>query len=208
VTDLANIPQAFWSLGLTPIVRYRKPATVHDYLYWTQLCTRQQADNIFLIAMKECLVRAATRDTIYQVACAAGSASWSESAKQRGERLQKSESRLALEFRAASVLVGPLAEVEGSKASRMPRRRQRRGSIASSACNVRSRSSFVRVADFADSGIGRDAFLRGTSRVLFITRGKYARRPRCPPLIEVSPSRHARCKRRHILGRRQRLCGR
>ena len=89
VTDLASIPQAFWSLGLTPTGRYSKAAIVHDYLYWTQLCTRQQADNILLIAMKESLVPAATRDAIYRGVRAAGSAAWSENARQRAEGLPK-----------------------------------------------------------------------------------------------------------------------
>jgi hypothetical protein len=89
VTDLASIPQAFWSLGLSPTGRYSKAAIVHDYLYWTQLCTRRQADNILLIAMKESLVPAVTRDTIFQGVRAAGSSAWSDNAKEKAKGLPK-----------------------------------------------------------------------------------------------------------------------
>src|ERR1700728_5433719 len=53
VTDFASIPQALWSFGLSPNGLYSKAAIIHDYLYWTQLCTRLQSDNILMIAMKE-----------------------------------------------------------------------------------------------------------------------------------------------------------
>jgi len=50
VTDVASIPQAFWSFGLSAHGRYSKAAIVHDYLYWTQGCSREQADNLLMIA--------------------------------------------------------------------------------------------------------------------------------------------------------------
>lgn len=53
VTDFASIPQLFWTLGLSPYGQYSRAAIVHDYLYWTQGCTREQADNLLVIAMKE-----------------------------------------------------------------------------------------------------------------------------------------------------------
>lgn len=53
VTDFASIPQAVHSFGLGPNGRYANASIVHDYLYWTQTCTRKQADNLMAIAMKE-----------------------------------------------------------------------------------------------------------------------------------------------------------
>jgi hypothetical protein len=45
--------EVFWSADLSPNGKYSKAAIVHDYLYWTQGCTREQADNLLDIAMKE-----------------------------------------------------------------------------------------------------------------------------------------------------------
>ncbi len=86
VTDFASIPQTFWSLGLTPNSTYSRAAIVHDYLYWTQGCTRLQADNLFLIAMKESRVGTVTRDAVYQGVRLGGGASWdaNAAARQRG----------------------------------------------------------------------------------------------------------------------------
>lgn len=60
VTDFASIPELFWSTGLSPQGPYSKAAIVHDWLYWTQGCTKSQADNILVIAMKESRVSAST----------------------------------------------------------------------------------------------------------------------------------------------------
>ena len=38
------------SSGNTP---YTRAAVIHDYLYWAQPCTREQSDNLLMIAMKE-----------------------------------------------------------------------------------------------------------------------------------------------------------
>lgn len=51
VTDLASIP------GLAERIRsrvgtYNRAAIVHDWLYWTGLCSREEADRIFLKAMR------------------------------------------------------------------------------------------------------------------------------------------------------------
>src|SRR5262245_48000276 len=50
VTDLASIPRLFYTL-LRPDGVYTFPAIVHDYLYWTQIRPRQEADEIFKLAM-------------------------------------------------------------------------------------------------------------------------------------------------------------
>jgi hypothetical protein len=53
VTDFASGPKVLWSFGLSPHGKFSKAAIIHDYLYWTQGCSRQQSDVIMLIAMKE-----------------------------------------------------------------------------------------------------------------------------------------------------------
>jgi Protein of unknown function (DUF1353) len=83
VTDFASIPRAFWSFGLSPNGRYSKAAIIHDYLYWTQGCSRKQSDNILMIAMKESQVPASTRSTIYDGVRVGGGGAWKSNAGER-----------------------------------------------------------------------------------------------------------------------------
>jgi hypothetical protein len=89
VTDFASIPKAFWTFGLSPNGRYSRSAIIHDFLYWSQGCTRLEADNILLIAMKESFVPAATRDAIYQGVRLGGSSSWDANAADRARGLPR-----------------------------------------------------------------------------------------------------------------------
>ncbi|WP_425511399.1 DUF1353 domain-containing protein [Pararobbsia alpina] len=82
VTDYASIPRPLWSL-YSPHDQYSRASVIHDYLYWSQLCTRQQADNLFMIAMKESEVPKATRETVYRGVTAFGQSAWDENARQR-----------------------------------------------------------------------------------------------------------------------------
>jgi len=52
VTDLASIPPALWPV-LPPTGRYAYPAIIHDYLYWFQPCSRDQADMVLKLAMQD-----------------------------------------------------------------------------------------------------------------------------------------------------------
>ena len=98
VTDFASIPQAFWSWGLSPNGRYSKAAIIHDYLYWTQRCTRAQADNILVIAMKESSVEATTRAAIYDGVRLGGQAAWDRNAVERADGLPRILPRDAFAF--------------------------------------------------------------------------------------------------------------
>ena len=89
VTDFASIPQPFWGLGLSPNGRYSKAAIIHDYLYWAQGCTRQQSDNILVIAMKESGVGAPLRNAIYNGVRLGGEAAWTSNAGERAARLPR-----------------------------------------------------------------------------------------------------------------------
>lgn len=93
VTDLASIPQILWSFGIRPEGSYAYAAVIHDYLYWTQGHSREEADLIFLYAMEDSHVDASLRKKIYKAVRLAGGSSWENNRKnkQQGARriLQK-----------------------------------------------------------------------------------------------------------------------
>jgi hypothetical protein len=98
VTDFASIPQAFWSFGLSAHGRYSKAAIVHDYLYWTQGCSREQADNLLMIAMKESRVDTGQRIAIYEGVRLGGSQPWLNNADERQRGMIRVVPEAALGF--------------------------------------------------------------------------------------------------------------
>lgn len=88
VTDLASIPPALQSI-IQQNGPYLLPAVVHDYLYWMQACTRNQADRILLLAMIENDVGKFDRDAIYKAVRAAGSFAWAANARDRARHLPR-----------------------------------------------------------------------------------------------------------------------
>ena len=82
VTDLASIPRAFWGppLFLTPAGQYSRASIIHDYLYWTQKCTRDQADRLLVIAMKESRVSDLDEEAIYNGVHIGGEMAWNNNA--------------------------------------------------------------------------------------------------------------------------------
>jgi hypothetical protein len=89
VTDFASIPQPLWSIGLSPQGRYSKAAIIHDYLYWTQDCTKDQADNILMIAMQESGVSSTKAREIYAGVHLAGNPSWQSNKIERESKLPR-----------------------------------------------------------------------------------------------------------------------
>ena len=85
VTDFVSIPKPLQLLrGLLPTTeRYGTAALVHDYLYWTQDCTREQADNIMAIAMMDAGVPLLERRIIHEGVKQFGQAGWDENKKAR-----------------------------------------------------------------------------------------------------------------------------
>lgn len=83
VTDFASIPQSLWSLGLSPHGQYSRAAVVHDYLYWTQGCKRDQADRLLVIAMKESKVGNFDEFAIYHAVSKFGGGPWNANATER-----------------------------------------------------------------------------------------------------------------------------
>ena len=84
VTDFASIPQALQSI-IRANGPYILPAVVHDYLYWKQACTREQADRILLLGMIENQVREVHRVAIHDAVRIAGGFAWSDNARDRAD---------------------------------------------------------------------------------------------------------------------------
>ena len=83
VTDFASIPQALWTLGLSPHGQYSRAAVVHDYLYWSQGCSRAQADRLLVIAMKESSVSRFDEFLVYRGVDIGGAGPWDANAVER-----------------------------------------------------------------------------------------------------------------------------
>lgn len=49
-TDLASIPRVLWNI-MPPFGKYTGAAVIHDFLYQTQPCTKEQADHVLAEAM-------------------------------------------------------------------------------------------------------------------------------------------------------------
>ena len=64
VTDFASIPRILWAIA--PRWVHGWAAVIHDFLYWDQRMTRQEADDVFLDAMIDSAVPAWRRMIIYR----------------------------------------------------------------------------------------------------------------------------------------------
>ncbi|MGD0942576.1 MAG: DUF1353 domain-containing protein [Terracidiphilus sp.] len=80
VTDLASIPSVFWSI-LRPDGNYAYAAILHDYLYWTQIRPKDDADNILKLSMQDFHVTPWQVGTIYEAVHRGGQSSWDENKK-------------------------------------------------------------------------------------------------------------------------------
>lgn len=87
VTDLASVPRAFWQL-MRPEGRYAYAAVVHDYLYWAQDRSKEEADKIFRFAMEDSKVDATALTTLYAAVDLLGRSAWENNCKLKksGER--------------------------------------------------------------------------------------------------------------------------
>lgn len=88
VTDFASTPPALRPL-FPKLGRYIVAAIVHDYLYWNQTCTRQQADRIFEMAMEKAKVDSIRRNLMWVAVSGFGDQAWAENAKKKAEGLVK-----------------------------------------------------------------------------------------------------------------------
>lgn len=87
VTDLASVPRMLWSI-FPKTGRYAYAAIVHDYLYWTQDRTRDEADAVLAAAMEDAKVPASTVKDFNLALGVAGSKAWNDNAaaKAKGEK--------------------------------------------------------------------------------------------------------------------------
>ncbi len=82
VTDLASVPDIAEAL-LPRSGEYSNAAIIHDYLYWTQSCTREQADNLMSIAMKEARVATWKDLLIHSAVRLGGQRAWNANSERR-----------------------------------------------------------------------------------------------------------------------------
>jgi hypothetical protein len=82
VTDLASVPDIAESL-LPRAGEYSNAAIMHDYLYWTQFCTREQADNLMSIAMREAGVAVWKEVLIHSAVRLGGQNAWNANRTRR-----------------------------------------------------------------------------------------------------------------------------
>ncbi|HEX8593852.1 MAG TPA: DUF1353 domain-containing protein [Pseudomonas sp.] len=87
VTDFASVPSIFWSI-LPPDGLWAYGAVIHDYLYWDQSTTRDEADEILDACMKSFGVSRFKRLSIKTAVKLAGWAAWdgNRERKLRGEK--------------------------------------------------------------------------------------------------------------------------
>jgi hypothetical protein len=93
VTDFASIPTVFYSL-LRPDGEYAYAAVVHDYLYWTQTRSREEADHVFKMAMEDFKIDRLKLSTIYNAVRIGGGLAWTENAKLKTQ----GEKRILIRF--------------------------------------------------------------------------------------------------------------
>ncbi|MEZ3137388.1 DUF1353 domain-containing protein [Stutzerimonas kunmingensis] len=87
VTDFASIPRAFW-IALPTDGEYAYAAVIHDYLYWAQTTSREEADLVLKYAMEDFGISKTKISTIYRTVQTSGWVAWRENAKlkERGEK--------------------------------------------------------------------------------------------------------------------------
>ncbi len=82
VTDFASAP--FLLKPLFPKSgRYIVAAIVHDYLYWNQSCTKEQADSIFELAMKDAEIGSLQRKTMWAAVDNFGGEAWENNLRRK-----------------------------------------------------------------------------------------------------------------------------
>jgi hypothetical protein len=97
VTDFASIPPELQSI-IQQSGPYQLPALVHDWLYWSQSCTRWQADGILLLAMIEHKVQPEQQYAIYGGVVAFGWVAWNANAREKAQHQVRVIPRNRLHF--------------------------------------------------------------------------------------------------------------
>ena len=79
-TDFASIPGPFTNI-LPRWGKYGRAAIIHDWLYWTQRCSRKEADDTLLEAMYVLGVAEWQRNAIYRAVRLFGWIAWRDNAR-------------------------------------------------------------------------------------------------------------------------------
>lgn len=88
VTDLASIPRIFWS-ALRPDGLYAYAAIIHDYLYWTQTRSREEADEILKMSMQDFKVPSLQVEAIHLAVRKFGGSAWAANTELRKKGEQR-----------------------------------------------------------------------------------------------------------------------
>lgn len=64
ITDLASIPKGLWWWE-SPQEATMAPAILHDYLYWQQVCTKDESDAVMYLAMQDVNMGAISQRAVY-----------------------------------------------------------------------------------------------------------------------------------------------
>lgn len=110
LTDFASVPW-FVQWVIPKWGKYGNPAVIHDWLYWTQVTTRKEADDIFLDAMNVTGVGCLRKYAIYFAVRFCGCWAWLRNEEDRisgGDRVML---HVDLERRAKSLRKGSLRQV-------------------------------------------------------------------------------------------------
>ncbi|MBB5039055.1 DUF1353 domain-containing protein [Prosthecobacter dejongeii] len=89
VTDHASIPPSLRRYFEAGGQAYQYPAIIHDWLYWSQITNRAEADRIFAAAMEDCGVGEVKRKAIHAGVRAGGESAWKKNQKEREQGLFK-----------------------------------------------------------------------------------------------------------------------
>ena len=81
VTDLTSTPPAIWSM-VAPTGRHQRAAILHDYLYWTQECSRFESDGLMRRAMDALGVNPVKSIAVHRVLNLAGWGAWNGNARE------------------------------------------------------------------------------------------------------------------------------
>lgn len=88
VTDFASVPWYAQSV-ISVVGKHSVPAVVHDFLYWEQTCTREEADNILAEAMQEYDSPWYQISAVYWSVRAGAGSAWTENAADRKKGLPR-----------------------------------------------------------------------------------------------------------------------
>ncbi len=83
-TDFASVPRVLWTF-IPRWGKYGNAAVIHDFLYWEQKLSKEEADKIFLEAMYFLGVSTVKRKLIYYAVKYFGRCAWNKNKKKKHE---------------------------------------------------------------------------------------------------------------------------